>query len=186
VAISVERYRGTLSDLDVYLRSALRQLAQPISDAERLSVLSPVPVYSCEKRISARPVEKQVRRTGWRTIVLAEGRAAALLDLAKDTRQAYPVSVRGVNAAEAFLRVLRKADRTAKQRARSYRLRFVVFHPIFVTALWLVGRRALFIPTRIDAGKRPSPKTYTESQFRRLLAARDRDMHPPKRRFIKS
>jgi hypothetical protein len=185
VAISVEKYRGTISHFDELLRSVLRQLAQPVSDGARFSVLSPVPVYACSKRVSAKPVDKQVRRSGWRALVLVQGRAAALLDLSKDTKQHYPVSVRGANAAEAFLKVLRKADRIAKQSSVSYRLRFVVFQPLFVTALWLAGRRPLFIPTRIDAGKRPSTKSYTESQFLKLLAARDREMHPPKPRSVR-
>jgi hypothetical protein len=176
VTISVTKYKGSLTTLGEFIRSGLTQLAEPVVDSQPLAVLSPVPVYACRKRVSKKPIDMQVRQTGWRTVVMNRTKPIAVLDLPKNERRP-PVSIRGRNSAEAFFGVLKKADRIAKSDSTPHQVRFVVFHPLFVTALWLSGRKSLFIPTRIDSGKRPKPKEYSESQFLKLLQSRDREMH---------
>jgi len=183
VTLSVVQFRSTLENLGHPIRSALRQLAEPIADSQALAALSPIPVYASPKRITPKPIVKQVRQTGWRAVVMAGSKPVALLDLAKADRQPRLVSIRGRDAAKAFLGVLKKADRIAKTHRKSYQIRFVMFHPLFVTALWLSGRKSLFIPTRIDSKGRPRPKEYSEMQFLNLLTARDLKMHSHSAKF---
>lgn len=152
---------------------ALQHLGEPLPANTSLCVLNPIPVYAHRGSILAPTVGKMVRQTGWRSIVMSNDAPVALVDLPKKgTVPLRPTSIRGRDAAVAFLRVLQEADRVPGLARTTYRLRFVVFPGLFVTALWLASRKPLFIPTRMGSHGRPLPTVLTESGFMSLLRRR--------------
>lgn len=144
-------------------------MAEPVAADLRLAVLSPIPVSAGHSFRRGVSVAKLVRRTGWRAVVTDGGKPVALLDL-NDSR---PLSIRGAEAAHAMVRVLEEGERAAGAAEARYKLRFVAFHSLFVTALWLSGRKSLFIPTRIGVKGRPRPRAYSEIEFLELLKRRE-------------
>lgn len=171
--LRIEKYATGFQNLGPTVALALQQLGEPLPANPSLSVSSPIPVYAGRGSILGATVAKMVRRTGWRSIVMSNATPVALVDLPKQGAVSpRPTSIRGHDAAMAFLRVLHEADRVPGLDKAAYRLRFVVFPGLFVTALWLSSRRPLFIPTRIGSHGRPLPTVYTESSFLSLLKRR--------------
>jgi hypothetical protein len=173
VTLQVDAYPGNFAGLGGFVARALRELAQPPAAGAHLSVLSPIPVSAGHGFRTGASVAKLVRRTGWRAVVMNGEKPVALVDL-KDNR---PLSVRGADASRAMVRVLQEADHASRAAGGRYKLRFVVFHSLFVTALWLSGRKSLFIPTRVGGKGRPRPHVYAELDFLRLLKRREQKMH---------
>lgn len=179
MALRVDAYPSKFAGLGAFVMQGLQALGEPASVDAPLSVLSPIPVSA---GLGFRPrttVAKLVRRTGWRALVMAGETPVALVDL----NEKGPLSVRGADAARAMLRVLEEAGRAPGTMEVSYKLRFVVFHSLFVTALWLFSRKSLFIPTRVGNTGRPGPKVYSEAEFLQLLRRRDQKMHPHMRKL---
>ena len=171
--LQVDPYPGKLEGLGGFVLRALRSLGEPPPADARLSVLSPIPVSAGRSFRANATVASLVRRTGWRAVVTAGGKPAALLDLSEKG----PTSVRGAGAAWAMAGVLEEAAQSAAAGKGDYKLRFVVFHSLFVTALWLFSRGPLFIPTRIGGKGRPRPRVYSETEFLHLLRRRTQKMH---------
>jgi hypothetical protein len=169
----IEKFDAGFQGFGSTVASALQQLGEPLPANPSLSMSNPIPVYAGRGSILGATVSKMVRRTGWRSIVMSNASPVALVDLPKKGAVPLrPTSIRGHDAAAAFLRVLHEADRVPGLEKTTYSLRFIVFPGLFVTALWLASRRPLFIPTRIGSHGRPLPTVYGESAFLSLLQRR--------------
>ncbi|MFL9910431.1 hypothetical protein [Paraburkholderia sp. RL17-337-BIB-A] len=170
MAFSVTPYPSDIKGLGRKVRVALGQLGEPVPEGSRLSLLEPIPVYSGRSARLGNSLTKFVHPSGRRAIVLDDGRPIALLDLpANPEHSSKPLSIRGHDAARALFSALREAEQLPNRENTELEVRFVIFHSLSVTALWLMSEHSVFIPTRVGSADRPKPMTFSEPDFIKLL-----------------
>lgn len=159
-----------LSALASEIRVSLEMLGERVGSDARLFVSSPIAIYVGGMPKARTPISQVVKRSAWRRIVSADAEPVALIDqpIAADDRRGT-LSVRPREAALALLRALERVDSLPTPTSSHYRLRFVSFPHLYVTAVWISAAHSLFIPTRRGHPDRPAPEVLSESSFRSLL-----------------
>ena len=126
--------------------------AQASGRRHRLVMHGPLPVHTLHP---IRPggllrVLSRAPLTGWRALLTADGSAVAIVDVGN--ADSSHVQVRNDEPAIALQAALAAAaEQFAAWKPRGhFTLRLLEVPALFTTALWFVGHRPLFFPTRLD------------------------------------
>jgi len=117
-----------------------------------LALAAPHPVFNlAADEVGNSDALAHTRMTGWRFIVLSQGRAVATMELAATSRRdvGHFSRVTDGRMAASSARAIGRAERSMQARRRRYALGMVRITALGVTALWLrdldkVGRHDLF------------------------------------------
>ena len=158
-----------IRDVEKRIAQGLRHIGQRFSSNERSTLVGPVPIYSlAQKPLKSRGQSRWAASGQWRGLVMAGEFPIATIQ-AGEPFDGRSTSVRGEESARAFHASLLKAVEIGSATDKNFQVRFVVIPGAFLTAVWLYGRRSIFIPTRIGPGARPKLKEYSTENFARLI-----------------
>jgi hypothetical protein len=177
MTLNIEPLDVDVSNLRPRLMRGLEALGIDVADDAQLRLVGATPSFVADGKTLATEIPAPVRRTGWRALLADSKEVIALVEIAL-LDDGPDVSIRGRSAAEAFAAALRLARGYAALED-SFEVRFLAAPDIYLSALWLDGPSALYIPTRL--GTRPDVATLMvlDAALFRAAAARLVERRPP-------
>jgi len=167
--IKVSKYSGSISGLSNRIRRALQHLEDG-AELGKLTFIGPIPVFGANAALFGRGATlSSIKTTGWRGVVMGDGDPLAVVELPLAHARDIEGAIRGKEPASALWQALELVNRRFAHSKDTYELRFMALPEIFITALWLKGRRSQFIPTRAGHGLRPKPRVLGRNSFIKLV-----------------
>jgi hypothetical protein len=170
MTLLAEKFVGKTDNLGMRVAEALKNLNEPLIENSEIHLLGPFPVFVINtKDFINGKTRSAIKRSGWRGIILTKNQPIALVDFSPPEKDGkFSINVRGRQTAKASMLALRAAEKQIDPRG-NYKVRFVTVTGLFITGLWLAGRKFSFIPTRVGSGARPAPRLYDRMDFLRLI-----------------
>ena len=116
-----------------------------------VEMISPFPLYLGTLVQTSTSLRFNAKQIGWRALILNHGEPTAVAEFAVSNgrEKSTCTTFRGSDPAEALSQALAIADQLRTQAITAFSdLRFITFPGLDVTALWIFGRKPVFIPTR--------------------------------------
>jgi hypothetical protein len=175
MALTFQRYPFELKRLSQWLAESqpLREERTSLVEGGELRLIGPFPSYYADARRFLADSLAGAKKTGWRALLESNEQQVGLVDITLSTAGEPHFGVRGREAAEAFGKALQVAADASSD--GSYEVRWLSLSDIYVTAVWLHGKRDLFAPTRLGSSHRVDPNIIDLQQLleivRKLVAA---------------
>jgi hypothetical protein len=138
-------------------------------DAVKLELFGPFPIVTApaSKIRQAGSISAVARSVGWRALFIHDDVPLAVVDVGPDWRSGGMGHVRGAEVAQAFHAALKVAAQEAHDRnwSKSHTLKLLKIPHVYLSALWLAGRPAFFIPTRLGTPGRPPYELWRPSHL---------------------